>query len=149
MRCAAPTTSSCSPGHEEYVTARAYDVVERYRDLGGNLLFLAANNFFCRVRRDGRRIVREQQWRELGRDEARPRRRPLRRLRPGATAGAVHGRRARRAAPWLFEGTGLRDGDTFGRYGIEIDARSPASPAGTIVLAHAQRPDGPRAARPS
>ena len=30
------------------------------------------------------------------------------------------------AAPWLFDGTGLRDGDTFGRYGIEIDARSAA-----------------------
>jgi hypothetical protein len=38
-------------------------------------------------------------------------------------------------APWLFANTGLQDGSTFGRYGIEIDARSPASPPGTIVLA--------------
>jgi hypothetical protein len=52
------------------VTTRAYDIVERYRDLGGNLLFLAANNFFRRVRRDGRHLVREQLWRDVGRDEA-------------------------------------------------------------------------------
>ena len=38
-------------GHEEYVTAHTYDVVERYRDLGGNLAFLSANNFFYRVER--------------------------------------------------------------------------------------------------
>ena len=42
------------PGHEEYVTQHAYDVVERYRDLGGNLMFLSANNFFWQVRRSGR-----------------------------------------------------------------------------------------------
>ena len=47
------------PGHAEYVTEQEYDVVERYRDLGGNLMFLAANNFFWKVRRDGRRIVKE------------------------------------------------------------------------------------------
>jgi hypothetical protein len=130
------------PGHEEYVTTRAFDVVERYRDLGGNLLFLAANNFFCRVRRDGVRIVREQQWREIGRDEAR--------LVGVRYVGSDQGQRqapytvvGAAAAPWLFEGTGLRDGDTFGRYGIEIDARSPASPPGTTVLAHAQDLMGP------
>ena len=38
--------------------------------------------------------------------------------------------------PWLFRGTGLRDGDTFGVYGIEVDARTPSSPPGTRVLAH-------------
>ena len=39
------------------------------------------------------------------------------------------------AAPWLFAGTGLADGDLFGRYGIEIDARTAASPPGTQLLA--------------
>jgi hypothetical protein len=39
------------------------------------------------------------------------------------------------SAPWLFAGTGLQNGSTFGRYGIEIDATGPASPPGTIVLA--------------
>jgi hypothetical protein len=38
-------------------------------------------------------------------------------------------------APWLFTGTGLRDGDRFGTYGIEVDARTDASPTGTQVLA--------------
>ena len=46
------------PGHEEYVTTHAYDVVERYRDLGGNLMFLSANNFFYRVDRRGSRLFR-------------------------------------------------------------------------------------------
>jgi hypothetical protein len=39
-------------------------------------------------------------------------------------------------APWLFRGTKLRNGDTFGVYGIEIDARTTSSPPGTRVLAH-------------
>src|SRR5439155_10427149 len=39
------------------------------------------------------------------------------------------------AAPWAFDGTGLADGDAFGRYGIEIDARTAASPRGIQVLA--------------
>ena len=38
--------------------------------------------------------------------------------------------------PWAFDGTGLTDGDVFGRYGIEIDARTAASPRGIQVLAH-------------
>ena len=36
------------PGHEEYVTEHELDVVTRYRNLGGNLAFLAANNMFWR-----------------------------------------------------------------------------------------------------
>jgi hypothetical protein len=39
------------------------------------------------------------------------------------------------AAPWLFEGTGLRNGDRFGKYGIEIDQRTSDSPSGTKLLA--------------
>src|SRR5207244_13339936 len=38
-------------------------------------------------------------------------------------------------APWAFAGTGLADGNLFGRYGIEIDARTAASPRGIKVLA--------------
>jgi hypothetical protein len=122
------------PGHEEYVTARAYDVVERYRDLGGNLLFLAANNFFCRVRRERGRIVRERLWRDAGRPESA--------LVGAQYVGSDQGQRqapytvvGAHLAPWLFEGTGLENGSRFGRYGIEIDATTPASPPGTQVLA--------------
>ena len=38
---------------------------------------------------------------------------------------------------WLFAGTGLENGNRFGKFGIEIDARTPASPAAIKVLASA------------
>ena len=59
------------PGHHEYVTTREYDLVEGYRDLGGNLMFLSANNFFWRVERKDDLIVKSKRWRDLGRPEAR------------------------------------------------------------------------------
>jgi hypothetical protein len=47
------------------------------------------------------------------------------------------------SVPWLWAGSGLADGSTFGQYvggyGIEIDATTPLSPPGTLVLA--QIPD--------
>ena len=47
--------------------------------------------------------------------------------------------RAATTAPWLWAGTGLVDGATFGEelggYGIEIDQTTPLTPPGTIVLA--------------
>ena len=46
------------PGHSEYMTEHAYDVVERYRDLGGRLVFLSANNFFWKVEKPGQEIRR-------------------------------------------------------------------------------------------
>ena len=43
------------------------------------------------------------------------------------------------ALPWLWEGTGLSEGMTFGEFvggfGTEIDATTPDSPAGTVVVA--------------
>jgi hypothetical protein len=39
------------------------------------------------------------------------------------------------AASFAFAGTGLSEGSTFGRYGIEVDARAAASPPGILVLA--------------
>ncbi|HET8607610.1 MAG TPA: N,N-dimethylformamidase beta subunit family domain-containing protein [Gaiellaceae bacterium] len=122
------------PGHSEYVTATTYDVVSGYRDLGGNLLFLSANNFFRRVDRAGQTITLVDEWRNLGRPEA-------------ALCGVqyVASDRGERhapftvvgadAAPWAFAGTGLQNGSQFGVYGIEIDARAPSSPPGTTVLA--------------
>jgi hypothetical protein len=122
------------PGHTEYVTHRAFDLVESFRDLGGNLMFLAANNFFRKVVRESGVQTLVDEWRDLGRPESallgnqyvasdRGRRRA-----PFTVAGAE-------VAPWAFEGTGLANGATFGLYGIEIDARSPASPPATQVLA--------------
>jgi hypothetical protein len=123
------------PGHEEYVTPHAYAVVAAYRDAGGNLAFLSANNFFYRVLREGDRIVKVGKWRDVGRPEGRLTGadyvgwfRNTYRSRPYVVTGA-------RRAPWLFAGTGLRDGARFGTYGIEIDDRGPSSPSGTLVLA--------------
>jgi hypothetical protein len=122
------------PGHSEYVSARVYDLVEGYRDLGGNLLFLAANNFFRRVDRKNGGVTLVDEWRNLGRPES-----ALlgvqyiasdrgERQAPFVVSGAD-------VAPWLFAGTGLVNGSSFGKYGIEIDARSAVSPPSTQVLA--------------
>lgn len=122
------------PGHTEYVTGRLYDLVQGYRDLGGRLMFLSANNFFREVVRERGRVRLTTEWRKKGRHEA-----GLLgaqyiandrggRQQPFVVTGAE-------AAPWAFAGTGLRNGSTFGRYGVEIDAVTPASPPGTQVLA--------------
>jgi hypothetical protein len=126
------------PGHTEYVTDHEYDIVQGYRDLGGNLAFLSANNFFWRVLRDGQVLTRTTQWRDLRRPEA-------------ALIGVqylANDRGERQGVftvgdttktPWLWPGTELEAGSTFGEavggYGIEIDHTTPDSPPGTIVLA--------------
>jgi hypothetical protein len=121
-------------GHEEYVTAHTFGVVKRYRDLGGNLLFLSANNLFWQVRCRRERCVKVVRFRKRGMPEA-------------SVVGVqyVASNDGGRQAPYVLtdspavspvlRGTGLRARDAFGRYGIEIDARSPASPPGVIVLA--------------
>ena len=122
------------PGHSEYMTAHAYDVIERYRDLGGRLIFLSANNFFWKVETDGSTMRRVKLWRD-----ARAARR--RACSASSTAPTTTARRqgpytvvAAEAAPWLFDKTGLVTGSTFGEtvggYGIEIDMATPDSPPG-------------------
>ena len=130
------------PGHHEYATQSEYDVVMRYRDLGGNLAWLSANNFFWKVVRHGPILQRIAQWRSLGRPEA-------------ALLGVqYHGndegqRRGPMvvedddAAKWLFDRTGLEAGDGFGNFGIEIDARAAASPPQTHVVASVRDLYGP------
>jgi hypothetical protein len=134
------------PGHTEYVTRHEFDLVRNYRDLGGNLIYLSANNFFWEVRLEGRTLRRTRLWRDIGRPES-------------AVLGVQYranddGRRQQpfvvrsaSTAPWLWAGTGLGDGATFGQelggYGIEIDQVTPSSPPGTIVLAEIPDVFGP------
>ncbi len=134
------------PGHTEYVTRHEYDLIRNYRDQGGNLAFLSANNFFWEVRREGRTLRRTRLWRDMGRPES-------------ALLGVQYranddGRiqkpfvvRNPAAAPWFWEGTGLGEGSTFGEtlggYGIEIDTTTPFTPPGTIVLAEVPDLYGP------
>jgi hypothetical protein len=126
------------PGHTEYVTSRLFDMIEGFRDLGGRLIFLSANNFFRQVVREGPKVHLITEWRKKGRNES-----SLlgtqyiandrgEHQQPFTVTGAD-------AAPWLFVNTGLGNGSTFGRYGIEIDAANVYSPPGTQVLA--QIPD--------
>ena len=124
-------------GHEEYVTQHIYDVTQRYRDLGGNLAFLSADNFFWRVDRDRlNRIWRVKLWRDLGRPEA-----ALIGVQYSGNDRGGHAQpyviQNRETAPWLFAGLDIPDGATLGtvRYGIEFDKTAPESPPGTEVLA--------------
>jgi hypothetical protein len=123
-------------GHEEYVTPHIYDLIERYRDLGGNLAFLSADNFFWRVDRGAQRIWRVELWRYLGRPEARLIGVQYRGNDRGGHAAPYVVTNAG-AAPWLFAGLDIADGAPLGtaRYGIEFDMTSPDSPPGTTVLA--------------
>jgi len=121
------------PGHHEYVTQREYDIVRGFRDRGGNLAWLSANNFFWKVVRHGPELERVAQWRTIGQPEASligvqyrgndegQRRGPMQPV-PGA-------------APWLFAGTPLAHGVAWGDFGIEIDHTAPSSPRGTTVVA--------------
>jgi N,N-dimethylformamidase beta subunit-like, C-terminal len=122
------------PGHHEYVTTHEYDLVQSYRDLGGNLAFLSANNFFWRVVRHGSLMEKTGQWRDYGRPEASLIGVQYR----GNDRGGHRGPwivRDTSAARWLFAGTGLKDGSTFGDGGIEIDKTAAESPSGVKVLA--------------
>jgi len=130
------------PGHHEYVTTREYDVVEAYRDLGGNLMFLSANNFFWRVIKSGNLITKTQQWRDLGRPEAALIGVQYRGNDNGTHRGTWHIRGAS-AVEWIFSGTGLEAGDTWGNGSIEIDRKAPQSPRGTQVLAEIPNLFGP------
>jgi hypothetical protein len=131
-------------GHEEYVTQHEFDVIDHYHNLGGNLAFLSANDFFYKVVKHGDQMDGRWRWRDLHRPEA-------------ALVGAQyidwnHARYPNKPftvtsvenAPWLFRSTGLHDGDTFGNYGIEVDAEDGASPPTTRVLAQIRDIFGPR-----
>ncbi len=120
------------------MTEHAYDVVERYRDLGGRLVFLSANNFFWKVEKQGATMRRVRQWRDLGRPEARLCGVQYRANDDGTKQGPFYVIDAG-ATPWLFEGTGLENGSKLGEmvggYGIEVDGTTPDSPPGTRVVA--------------
>jgi hypothetical protein len=131
------------PGHHEYVTTREYDLVEGYRNLGGNVMFLSANNFFWRVVRRGGTIVKTKQWRDLGRPEAAligvqyRGNDPGKRRAPWTLTSAP-------ATRWVFAGTGLGPGERFGDdWGIEIDHTEESSPSQVQVLAEIQNLYGP------
>ncbi|HEY8107311.1 MAG TPA: N,N-dimethylformamidase beta subunit family domain-containing protein [Gaiellaceae bacterium] len=130
-------------GHEEYVTSHTFDVMTQYRNAGGNLAFLSANNFFYKVKVSGNTMTGRTPWRDLGRPEAA--------LVGAQYAGWDEGKYPNRpyrivntaAAPWLFQGTDLHNGSAVGNYGIEVDEPNAVSPPHTHVLAEIPNELGP------
>jgi hypothetical protein len=129
-------------GHHEYVTDREYDAVVGFRDRGGNLMFLSANNFFWRTVISHNHMTRVAKWRDVGHPEA-----ALIGVQyigndDGTHRDAYHVRNTE-AAPWLFAGTNLTIGSPISSFGIEIDKKAPSSPRGTHVLAELPNLLGP------
>jgi hypothetical protein len=122
------------PGHHEYVTEREYDLVSEYRDRGGHLMFLSANNFFYKVTRDGNTLTRVARWRDIGRPEAALIGVQFLKNDNGVHQGHWVVRNTSRW-PWIFGDIGVQVGDAFGHGGIEIDHVAPSSPANVTVLA--------------
>ena len=119
------------PGHEEYVTEHEYDLVERYRDLGGNLAFLAANNFFWKITIKDDVMTRVAEWRDLGRPEAALIGVQYRANDRGGHRGPwlVHDPKS-----WLVAGAELSSDGGFGIGGIEIDSTTHASDGAVKLL---------------
>jgi hypothetical protein len=126
------------PTHLEYVTDAEYDILQHYRDAGGDLIFLSSNDIYWQVQIDGTTMQRVMRWRDLQRPES-------------ALVGAQYagsktndvGEYIVGDAPadaWAFANTGLKPGDTFGDSGNEFDLTTSVSPPGTQILATVTTP---------
>jgi hypothetical protein len=122
------------PSHHEYVTTHEYNVIGGYRNRGGHLIFLSANNFFWRITRRGNMMTRTRRWRDLGRPEA-------------ALIGVEYFRndRGQHRAPWvvrpsstgdwLLSDSGLAPGSRMASGGIEADGTTTDSPRNITIVA--------------
>jgi hypothetical protein len=132
------------PGHSEYYEPATYDLLKRYRDGGGNLVFLQANPFYRQVRIDrARNAVVMTDY------DARTGRRsdfalagvgydgccfPKVRAAPYVAAGGRDFERVR----WLYRGTAIGPGQAFGVANSESDRVDPGlSPRDHVVAAQA------------
>jgi hypothetical protein len=122
------------PGHHEYVTQQEFTTITRYRDLGGDLVFLSADNLYAKIEIHDGVMHRVAWYRDLGEPES-------------AVVGVQYyfhdnGEhrgpwtiRSSAAGHWLFAGTGLKPGDSFSSGGIEADEVTSVSPPHTQVVA--------------
>jgi hypothetical protein len=122
-------------GHHEYVTQREYDAVTNFRDRGGNLIFLSANNFFWKITISNNVMTRVAKWRDLGRPEAALIGVAYYHNDMGEHRGPWIVRRAAKQLPWLIDGTGLQVGMKFSSGGIEADEVTSDSPKNVRVIA--------------
>jgi hypothetical protein len=131
-------------GHHEYVTRHEYDVVTRFRDLGGNLAFLAANDFFWKITIANGVMTRVAKWRDLGRPEAALIGVQYRANDRGGHRGPwIVEAGADESEPWLFSGMRVGAGSPISSGGVEIDATCSASPKTVHVLADIPNLYGP------
>ncbi|HLM37127.1 MAG TPA: N,N-dimethylformamidase beta subunit family domain-containing protein [Gaiellaceae bacterium] len=131
------------PGHTEYYEPATYDLLRRYRDGRGNLVFLQANPFYRQVRLDAQRnamVMTDYDAREGRSDFALagvgydgccfPRAR-------AAPYTAAKGRAYERVR-WLFRNTGIGPGQRFGVAASESDRIDPElTPRDHVVAAQA------------
>ena len=129
-------------GHHEYVTTHEYDAVTDFRNRGGNLMFLSANNFYWKIEIHDRVMYRVIKWRDLGRPEAALLGVEYFHNDSGEHRGNWIVRDARRFA-WLLQGTGLGNGGSISNGGIEADHMTSASPKSTRVVAEIPNLYGP------
>lgn len=145
--------------HPEYWTTEMFDNLETFLDHGGSLLNLGGNVVYWKTQITENGIFVDNQgimqgeglWRDVGRPESQ-----VLGVRYDSRGYATY-------APyevllqdhWLFEGTGLKDGATFGEQSLINDARSSGgasgnetdksdefSPPNGLILARGTNPDG-------
>ena len=129
-------------GHHEYVTTHEFDAVTDYRNRGGNLIFLSANNFYWKIVIHGRLMYRVIKWRDLGRPEAALLGVEYFHNDSGEHRGDWIVRNAGHFS-WLLDGTGLGNGGSISNGGIEADHMTSASPRSTRVVAEIPNLYGP------
>jgi hypothetical protein len=131
------------PGHTEYYEPHTYDLLKRYRDEGGNLVFLQANPFYRQVR-----LEPDANAVEMTDYDAREGRSdfalagvgydgccfPKARAEPYVAAIGRDYDRVR----WLFRGTGIGPGQAFGVASSESDRVDPGlSPRDHVIAGQA------------
>src|SRR4051812_30442408 len=122
-------------GHHEYVTTHEYDVATRFRDLGGNLMFLSANNFYWRIRITDGVMTRDVHWREVGRPEASLIGVQFFHNDLGEHRGPWVVEPTARRLPWLPRSAKLSVGERLATGGIEADGVWSGSTPGVVVVA--------------
>ncbi len=126
-------------GHEEYYTLGMWQKTINYRNAGGNLFFMQANNFYSRVTTtDSRLRVIEKAHRTPSRSDYAISGAGYRTCCWPAKRRPTHNvtREALAKLPWLFLNTSLEAGDTLGYVISEADNISEQlSPKNVIVIA--------------
>jgi len=117
------------------VTSHEYTAVTQFRNLGGNLMFLSANNFFWKIVKHGPVMTRVAKWRDLGRPEAALVGVQYYRNDMGEHRGQWIVQKGAGRIGWLLSGTKLAVGNAFSSGGIEADQVTSASPRGVRIVA--------------